>query len=375
MNDIPMSRLRKLAQLGQSPWYDNMDRLMIKNGQLKALFENGILGVTTNPTIFEKAIKTSTVYDETIVSLKEEGKPLEAIYDELTAADVRDAADMLKEVYERSKGLDGYVSIEVLPAYAHDPFKTMDYARQIFRKVGRPNIMIKVPATKEAPEAIRALIREGISVNATLIFSVAQYEAVAAAYVDALRDRVREGRDAGSVASVASVFVSRIDSKVDHLLDVFADRHHDLEKRKKVAFLKGKIAIANSKMIYQRFKDIFGDRGFGDLKMGGARVQRPLWASTSTKNPLYPDLIYVDNLIGPSTVNTMPHATAEAFLDHGRVALTLESDLLGARAYLTQLSEMDIDLGRLCEEAQVEGVQAFESSFNGMMAALNAKAA
>jgi transaldolase len=374
MADISVSRLRKLAQMGQSPWYDNIDRRLIENGELKKLFDLGIKGVTSNPTIFEKAVQASSVYDAKILKAKEEGKGLESIYDELTADDVRDAADMLQGVYEQTKGVDGYVSIEVLPAFAHDAVKTVRYALDIFNKVDRKNIMVKVPGTEESPEIIRSLVREGVNINVTLLFSLAQYERVALAYIEGLRDRLNRGLDVSGMASVASVFVSRIDTKVDNILNVLEDRETGREARQKFADLKGKIAIANCKFIYQRFKDLFSDRNFGELKMRGARAQRPLWASTSTKNPAYNDCIYVDNLIGPETVNTMPHATVEAFLDHGHVALTLGSDIGFAGTYLSQLQDLNIDLETICEEAQGEGVMAFQRSFESLLASISLKA-
>ena len=373
MSDTPINKLQKLRQLGQSPWYDNIDRRLIDSGELKSLFDMGIVGVTSNPTIFEKAINGSAVYDEKIKRLKNEGKSIEAIYDELTADDVRSAADMLLGVYDRTEGLDGYVSIEVLPAYSHDPVKTVEYARYIHKKVGRKNIMIKVPGTLQASLAIRTLISEGISVNVTLLFSVEQYEPIALAYMDGLRDRLRLGLDLKSVSSVASVFISRIDTKIDNILDVFINREAGVEARDKIAVLKGKLAIANAKFIYRRFKELFDDRIFGELKAWHARVQRPLWASTGTKNPAYSDCIYVDNLIGPLTVNTMPHQTVSAFVDHGRIALTLDSGLEQAEAYKSQLGELGVNLTTICEEAQKEGILAFQRSFDTLMDSLKAK--
>lgn len=375
MADPNINRLRKLYQLGQSPWYDNIDRRLIDNGELKSLFDQGIVGVTSNPTIFEKAVNSSDVYDAKIQRLRKEGRSLEETCDELTCDDVRDAADMLKSVYERTKGVDGYVSIEVLPSYAHDPLKTIEVARHIFKKVGRKNIMIKVPGTKESPEAIRTLIAEGINVNVTLLFSVPQYEPIAYAYIDGLRDRAGAGLGIADVASVASVFVSRIDTKVDQLLDAFAGREHDLETKGRMNSLKGKTAVANVKFIYQKFREVFNDRHFGDLKAKGGRVMRPLWASTSTKNPAYSDVLYVDTLIGPLTVNTMPHATVLAFLDHGRLTLSLEGDLEGSRSHLTQVEDIGINVQRICEDAQTEGVFAFQNSFEALMNSLKAKIA
>ena len=373
MSEQTSNRLQKLAQLGQSPWYDNIDRRLIETGELKSFFEKGIVGVTSNPTIFEKAINSSSVYDEKIKRLKKEGKDILAIYDELTADDVRDAADMLKGVYEHTAGADGYVSIEVLPAYAHDALKTIEYAQAIHKKVGRKNIMIKVPGTKESPKAITTLIHEGINVNVTLLFSISQYEMIVHAYWEGLVSRAREGRPLRDVSSVASVFISRIDTKIDSLLDIFADREHEIGKKKKITSLKGKIAVANAKMLYQKFRDIFSEARFNELKFRGGNIQRVLWASTGTKNPSYSDVLYVDNLIGPLTVNTMPHQTVLAFQDHGQPRLTLESDLDVARAYLAHLDNMGISLEKLCEEAQKEGVGAFRQSFEMLMDSLNSK--
>jgi transaldolase len=366
-------RLKKLYRIGQSPWYDNIDRRLIDHGELKDLIDRGVMGVTSNPTIFEKAIASSDIYDDKIRRLKSAGKDLYAIYDELTADDVRDAAGLLVGVYEATQGVDGYVSIEVLPEYAHDAYKTIEYARHIYQKIGRKNVMIKVPGTASSPDAIRTLIAEGINVNVTLLFSQEQYELTAQAYQDGLRDRIRMGEDISRVASVASVFVSRIDSKVDALLDVIMAREMDLDRKGAIGGLKGKIAIANCKLIYQRFKQLFSDDRFGDIKAKGGRVQRPLWASTSTKNPAYSDCLYVDNLIGPRTVNTMPHQTLLAYEDHGRLNLSLESDLEGAVVWLAMVAQYGVNLDAVCHDAQQEGLKAFENSFLSLLDTLKKK--
>jgi len=373
MDATKVNKLKKLYQFGQSPWYDNIDRRLIQNGELSSLFNSGIVGVTSNPTIFEKAIQSSDVYDEKIKKLKNNGLSLEAIYDEVTADDVRDVADMLAPVYQQTKGVDGYVSIEVLPTYAHDASRTIEYARHIFKKIGRPNVMVKVPGTAASVEAVRTLIREGINVNVTLLFSVHHYEQVAYAYLEGLREGMAIGSDIHSVASVASVFISRIDTKVDHLLDVFASRTDIFDEKQKIASLKGKTAIANARLIYKRFREIFSERSFAEYKVKGGRFQRPLWASTSTKNPLYSDVIYVENLIGPYTVNTMPPSTVSAFVDHGRVGLTIEKDVAQAIEDLKAVEAVGISLDTFCEEAQQEGLRAFQLSFESMMNALKAK--
>lgn len=372
-NEGQISRIKRLTKFGQSPWYDNIDRRLINNGELKNLFDMGVLGVTSNPTIFEKAMNGSSVYDEKIHSSRQEGKKIDAIYDDLTADDVRDAADMLLDVYEHSKGMDGYVSIEVLPLYAHDAAKTVEYARYILRQIDRKNIMIKVPATVESRQAIRTLTREGINVNATLIFSLAQHEHVAAAYLEGLWDRLQDGRDLSRIFSVASVFVSRIDTKADQIIDALCRRIDDYGKREQLYNLKGTIAISNCKMIYQNFKEIFNDRNFGALKAKGANIQRLLWASTSTKNLAYSDLLYVDNLIGPFTINTMPHETLLAFMDHGRPFFTLESDLGKATGNLILFKELGVSLESVCDEALNSGVDAFKLSFETVIESLKKK--
>ena len=359
---VKTSALRKLFGIGQSPWYDNIDRRFIKNGKLKKLFESGLLGVTSNPTIFEKAVSASDEYNEEIKRLSKEGKnPLE-IYNTLTLEDIKSAADLLKDTYENSNHLDGYVSIEVLPEFAHNPARTVQSAREIFNRINKPNIMIKVPGTKEAPEAIRTLTKEGINVNVTLLFSVKHYEMNALAYIEGLRDRLKEKKDIENIFSVASVFVSRIDTKVDKILEVRDEKE-----------MQGKAAIANSKMIYQKFKELFSGSDFQELKLKGANIQRALWASTSTKNPIYRDVKYVEELIGQQTINTMPPATIDAFLDHGKVELTIEKDLDRERGYLKKLKNLGIDLDNLCQEIQDAGVKAFQDSFDKLIRSIEKK--
>ena len=351
-----------LAALGQSPWYDNIDRRLIQNGHLQKLVSLGVTGVTSNPSIFEKAINGSAVYDETIQAVANEGKSPEQIYDVITVQDVQSAADLLSETHKKTRGRDGYVSLEVLPEYAHDPVKTIDHARRIHKEVARPNLMIKVPGTKEGPEAIRVLTREGINVNVTLLFSLGHYKASAKAYLDGLRERLGDGHALEDVFSVASVFVSRVDTNVDKRLE-------DLKEDR----LKGKIAVANAKMIYQRFKSLFSGQTFRELASQGAQIQRVLWGSTSTKNPDYVDVKYVDELIGKDSVNTLPHNTLEAFLDHGMPKLTIETDLNQEKRYLEQLEDLGIDLNETCDEIQKQGVDAFSDSFKQLIDAIRRK--
>lgn len=342
---VKKNSLITLAKTGQSPWYDNIDRRFIKSGKLKKLFDEGLLGVTSNPTIFEKAVSASGVYDSMIKRLASEGKTALQIYDTLTLEDVSMAADLLRDTYEKTDRLDGYVSIEVLPELAHDAAGTVKAALDIFKRINKPNIMIKVPGTKEAPEAIRTLTKEGINVNVTLLFSVKHYETCARAYID--------GSEGRGVFSVASVFVSRIDTKLDKVFE-----------EKKINELKGKIAVANAKMIYRKFKEL-------DFK--GGNIQRVLWASTSTKNPAYSDVKYVEELIGPDTINTMPPETIDAFLDHGKAELTVEKDLDKAKSYLAKLKSLGIDIDETCQEIQDAGVTAFQNSFDKLIRAIEQK--
>ncbi len=357
------NNLVALGSLGQSPWYDNIDRRLIANGDLQRLFERGVTGVTSNPSIFEKAIKGSSVYNATIKDLARAGKAPQDIYETITAEDVQSAADLLFEIYESTQGADGYVSLEVLPEYAHDTAKTIDHARKIHKQVSRPNLMIKVPGTKKGLGAIRVLTSEGINVNVTLLFSLKHYEDSANAYIDGLRDRLKQGGRLEGVFSVASVFVSRVDSTVDKMLD-----------EKGNTDLKGKTAVANVKMIYQRFREMFSDENFGELASKGAHTQRALWGSTSTKNPAYSDVKYVDELIGKDTINTLPHSTLEAFSDHGNPRLSIEENLEKDKEYLAQLTALGIDLDRVCEETQEQGVEAFSNSFRQLIDAIIEKA-
>ncbi|MBL7068293.1 MAG: transaldolase [Candidatus Omnitrophica bacterium] len=353
---LKLSTLRKLYRLGQSPWYDNIDRRLIRSGTLKSYIDSGIVGLTSNPTIFQKAVEASNIYDEQIKTLSKEGKGAREIYDEITISDVRDAADLLKGIYLTTNGIDGYVSIEVYPEYAHDPKKTVLCAEDIFKRIGRENIMIKVPGTERGCAAVRSLIREGINVNVTLLFSVGHYERAARAYIDGLEDRLKDGNSIKGVASVASLFISRIDTWIDKRL-----------KNVQNESLKGKAACANTKMIYQKFKEIFNDENFGALRKRGGQIQRPLWASTSTKDPAYNDVKYVEELIGKDTINTMPQQTMDAFIEHGEARLAIEDDLGDAVDSLKKLGELKIDLSAVCQEIQDEGVSLFQASFDKLI--------
>jgi len=358
-----MTRLRELAELGQAIWLDYIRRSLLTSGELQNLINQGVRGVTSNPTIFEKAIAGSADYDEDLHRLVDEGKSVAEIYEALALEDIRRAADLLRPVYEQTNGADGYVSLEVSPTLAHDTEGTVAEARRLFAVLSRPNVLIKVPATPEGIPAIERLISEGINVNATLMFSLAHYEAVAEAYIAGLEKLAAAGGDLSKVASVASFFVSRLDTAVDRAL----------EGHPQGASLKGKAAIANAKMAYARFRQVFSGPRWEKLAAQGARVQRPLWASTGTKNPLYSDTLYVDHLIGPDTVNTVPPATLQAFLDHGTVAPTLEAGLDEARAHLARLAELGIDLDAITQQLQDEGVAAFAGSFEALLASIAEK--
>jgi transaldolase len=362
-----MNPLKELRELGQSVWLDYIRRDLIRSGELKRLVEeDGIRGVTSNPTIFEKAITGSTDYDDALRAhlAKDPKTDVGKLYERLAIEDIQMAADVLRAVYDNTGGADGYVSFEVSPHLAHDTQATISEAKRLRAAVDRPNVMIKVPATPEGIPAIEALIAEGVNVNITLMFSVSHYEAVARAYIRGLERCTNPAR----VASVASFFVSRVDTMVDRALETLATA----QARAKT--LLGKIAIANSKLVYHRFLEIFHGEGFVALRQRGTRVQRPLWASTSTKNPAYSDVLYVENLIGAETVNTMPPETLHAFKDHGQVpGETVRDSLDDAAAALGWLKALGINFETITEKLQQDGVAAFAASFDQLLEALEKK--
>src|SRR5438552_2955915 len=360
-----MNPLKELLEQGQSVWLDYIRRNLIISGELKKLVEeDGIRGVTSNPTIFEKAIAHSTDYDEALRAVLARDPDAEPgkIYEPLAIEDIRMAADVLRPVYDDTGGADGFVSFEVSPHLAHDTQRTIAEAKRLKAAVDRPNVMIKVPATPEGIPAVESLIADGVNVNITLMFSMGHYEAVARAYIKGLE----RCADPSKVASVASFFVSRVDTMVDRALESLGTSH--------ALALMGKIAVANSKIVYDRFREIFHGEGFAALRQRGARVQRPLWASTGTKNPKYSDVLYVENLIGSETVNTMPPDTIKAFKDHGKVIReAVRENLDEAAAALAQLKALGIDLNAIAEKLQEDGVAAFAASFDQLMAALDKK--
>ncbi len=365
----------QIKNFGQSIWYDNIERSILTSGKLeKMAVKDGISGVTSNPTIFEKAITQSNEYDSEIEEMARKGKTVEEVYSTLTIKDVTLAADILYRVYKETEGKDGYVSIEVSPKIAYDIEETIGEAQKLFERIGRENIMIKVPATEEGALAIERLISNGINVNATLIFSLSHYENVALAYIRGLEEFSEKGGDLRRVASVASLFVSRIDTQVDKQIDSLINSEKDPEKKRDLEALKGKAAVANSKKVYQKFKQIFSQERFKDLEKRGARVQRPLWASTSTKNPAYNDVKYVEELIGPHTVNTIPQVTLDAFRDHGKPRLSLlEEDLDMTDEILSRMERAGVNIEEVCETLQREGVDAFEKSFDNLLGSLKEK--
>lgn len=371
---MALNPLIELQIFGQSVWYDHLSRGLITSGELrKKIEEDGLRGVTSNPAIFEKAITGSTEYDEALKELARQGKSALEIYEALVIQDIQMASDLLQPIYEKTNGVDGYVSLEVSPHLARDTTGTISEALRLWQKVDRKNLMIKVPATPEGLPAIEQLIAKGLNINITLIFSQEVYEQVAYAYLSGLEKRVAEGKLLDTVASVASFFVSRIDTAVDALLEARIRQTTHEQERMKLSSLLGKVAIANAKLVYQRFKQIFQSDRFRALEKKGARIQRPLWASTGTKNPKYSDVLYVESLIGPNTINTMPPATFQAFRDHGRVRPTLEEDIEGARQTLLTLAEVGIDLGQVTAELLEAGIKLFAEPFDKLLRAIEEK--
>jgi transaldolase len=362
--EMDMNPLRALKEQGQAVWMDFIRRDLLIDGELERLVgEDGLSGVTSNPAIFQKAIGESSDYDEQLrrVLAADPEIAVDKLFEELAVRDIRMAADILRSTWEATSGADGFVSLEVSPHLAGDTQGTMDEARRLWATVDRPNLMIKVPATAAGIPAIEELLAEGLNINITLMFSMAHYEAVTGAYLRALKRCL----DPSRVASVASFFVSRVDTKLDKALEeVGTDEALEL---------RGTLAVANSKLTYRRFREIFHGEPFAGLRERGARVQRVLWASTSTKNPAYRDVLYVEELIGPETVNTMPPDTVEAFRDHGTVGPTLEVDLEEAEARLGRLAALGIDLDRATEELQQEGVEKFAQPFDKLLATLDDK--
>ncbi|MBI3735448.1 transaldolase [Candidatus Sumerlaeota bacterium] len=357
----------RLAAFGQSPWIDDISDEMIASGTLKRMVEQeGVRGLTSNPSIFEKAIVGGKGrYPGELAKLKAAGATAEEAYEKLTTHDIAAAADILRPLYDQTGGDDGFVSLEVLPGYAYDEEKTVAEAIRLFKLLNRPNIMIKVPGTTEGIRAFRRLTAEGININVTLIFSRKYYNDIARAYVAGLKDRLAAGGDLSRIRSVASVFISRIDTAVDKKLAEMKKNESDPKKIELIDSLVHEVAIANTKLIYDDFKNIFYGAEFAEVAERGGAPQRPLWGSTSTKDPSMRDTIYVEELVGPLTVNTIPTATFKALNDHGRVRpATLEENVDAARRHLANLPKLGIDLASVCDELQKAGVKAFADSFD-----------
>jgi transaldolase len=358
-----MTRLHDLfREQGQSPWIDNITRSGIRSGHLAGLVTQGVRGVTSNPTIFQKAIASGDAYDEQFAELIKVHS-VEDAYWGLVIQDITEALEVLRPVYDEDPGGDGFVSIEVAPALAADTGATTKAARFLHERIDRPNLMVKIPGTREGLPAVQRMIAEGRNINITLIFSLSRYGDVIEAYLAGLEEC--EG-DLSTVASVASFFVSRVDTEVDRRLEAIATPD--------ALALRGKAAVAQAKLAYQLFQERFTGRRWETLAARGARVQRPLWASTSTKNPEYPDLLYVDSLIGPDSVNTMPDATLEAFLDHGTVARTVDNDVDESRRVLDALEALGISMEDVAATLEEEGVAAFSKSYDELLQSLQNKA-
>jgi transaldolase len=363
------SALWSLRDLGQSPWYDQISREMIDSGELAGLRDRGIAGVTSNPSIFQAAVAGSSAYDGIILENARSGLDSEAIYEKLAIHDIQDACDILRPVYDETKGADGFVSFEVSPHLAHDTQGTIDNARRLWALVDRPNLMIKVPGTEAGVPAINTLLTEGLNINVTLLFSLTAYEAVARTFIDALEARKAAGDDVGAVSSVASFFVSRVESAADGRIQARIDSGESA-----LSALSGKTAVANAIAAYGMFLDIFSGERWDALAAAGGRVQRCLWASTSTKNPAYSDILYVEELVAPHTVNTMPPATVVAWEDHGDARLTLEDNIENARADLANLKAAGISMEEITDELLAAGVKAFADSYNDLLEDVSSKA-
>lgn len=372
---MPKTTIEQLTELGQSIWLDNISRALIESGRLKKMVSFGLRGVTSNPTIFDKAISQSSDYNDRIARLRRLNATAFEIYDELTIADIQEAADIFKPVHEKTGGLDGYVSLEVDPRLASLSLETVREAKRLHKKLNRENVMLKVPATHEGFAAIEELISQGINVNATLIFSLEQYTKTAEAFIRGLKRLSLKAADLSRVHSVASVFVSRIDTAVDNILDGLSKKEKDPSMKNQLEALKGKAAAANTALIYHKSREIFSGDEFRPLKIKGANIQRSLWASTGTKNPAYSDIKYIEELMAKDTVNTVPENTLEAFLVKGKVRETLGCDVGPARDVLARLKGLGIDTDAICRELLKDGIVIFKNSFDSLLRSIEGKIA
>ena len=368
--------LIELTKLGQSIWNDNIERKLVTSGELKRLIdEDGLSGVTSNPAIFEKAIAGSDLYADQVRDLAQKGKGPQDIYEALAIRDIQMAADVLKSVYDKTDGRDGFVSLECSPLLANDTNGTIEEARRLWKALDRKNVMIKIPGTEAGMPAIEQCIYEGININITLLFALNAYDQTMEAYIRGLERRAAESKPVNNIAAVASFFVSRIDSAVDKELERRIGQSTAQEEKGKLQSLLGRIAIANAKLAYQRYKKVFHGERFAALKQQGAQVQRPLWASTSTKNPVYPDVYYVEALIGAETVDTLPPATIVAFRDHGRASISIENNLDEERALLARLEEVGISLDQVTAHVLADGLRLFVEPFEKLLKTIESRAA
>jgi transaldolase/glucose-6-phosphate isomerase len=362
--------LKALLEFGQSPWMDYIRRDLLTSGGLKKMIqEDGLMGMTSNPTIFEKAITGSKDYADILESPEAKKLDAKGVYEKIAIRDVQDAADIFKGVYQQTKRRDGYVSLEVAPTLANDTQGTIDEARRLWKSVGRENVMIKVPGTKEGLPAIRQLLEDGININITLLFAQSVYEQVAEIFIAALEARAKKGQDISHIASVASFFVSRIDSMIDGQIDAKLKTETDAGKRALLTSLEGKVAIANAKLTYRKYQELYSTPRWNALAAKGAQTQRLLWASTSTKNPKYRDVMYVEELIGPHTVDTIPPATFDAFRDHGRVRPSLTENVDEAAKVMASLEKAGISMKEVTEKLVVDGVKLFADAFKQLLEA------
>jgi transaldolase len=367
------NRLQQLHDVGQSIWLDSIDRRMLHDGELdRRIREDALTGMTSNPTIFEKALSSSNAYDDQIVGAEEDGLTSWELFELLETTDVRDACDRFAGVYSSTRGADGFVSIEISPGVSHNADAAIEEARRLWKTVDRPNVMVKVPGTVEGAVAVRRLIGEGINVNITLLFAIEAHERVIDAYMAGLEDRVKAHQPIDGLASVASFFVSRVDTEIDKRLDALIAKAVPAEQDR-LQLLKGRAAIANAKLAYRLFRLKFSGARWEALAKQGARVQRPLWASTSTKNPAYRDVMYVEELIGPDTVDTMPPATIEAFRDHGVVDRTVDKKLRAAEGLLKEIEGVGISMREVTEKLLIDGIASFQKSFDELVAGLESK--
>ena len=366
------NRLQQLHDAGVSIWLDFIDRKILRNGDLtRRIKDDALTGMTSNPTIFEKALADGDLYDDQIRGAKDDATALD-LFELVEANDVRDACDQFKGIYESTTGNDGYVSIEVSPGAANNSRETVAEAERLWAMVDRPNVMIKVPGTEEGAVAVRTLIGAGLNVNITLLFAIEAHRRVIHAYLAGLEDRVKAGKPVNQIASVASFFVSRVDTEIDKRLDALAAKASG-EEQKKILALKGKAAIANAQLAYKLFREEFSSPRWAPLAAAGARLQRPLWASTSSKNPAYRDVMYVEQLIGPDSVNTMPPATIDAFRDHGETARTVDADFAAAERVMSDLAAVGIDMTDVTNKLLSEGLASFQKSFESLTAGLEKK--